>query len=193
MPGLAREGGRPCAIPGPGCPCGPSPASPSPATSPSADTADQVPVGLELGGERDVAGEAEDLELAVGAMALFDHAAVEPPCQLLRGAPASGSNGSSTPDLTRGATVTRMGKAAVQVTRRNGSTLDYLFVVFQDSGGWKIDGWHEGDLFDRVDYATSRRRRGRRDPGGPPGEPDARWRSPPPRQRRGPGDRTPRP
>jgi hypothetical protein len=41
-------------------------------------TADQVPVGFELGGERGVAGEAEDLELGVGPVALFDHAPAVP-------------------------------------------------------------------------------------------------------------------
>src|SRR5512132_2107143 len=40
--------------------------------------AGQVTVGFELGGERDVAGETEDLELAVGAVALLDHAPAVP-------------------------------------------------------------------------------------------------------------------
>src|SRR6266540_4245084 len=40
--------------------------------------ADQVPLGFELVGEGGVAGEAEDLELAVGALACFHHAAPVP-------------------------------------------------------------------------------------------------------------------
>ena len=40
--------------------------------------ADQVTVGFELGGERRVAGETEDLELAVGTVTLLDHAPAVP-------------------------------------------------------------------------------------------------------------------
>jgi hypothetical protein len=41
-------------------------------------TADQVTFGLELGGERGVADETEDLELAVGTVTVFDHAPAVP-------------------------------------------------------------------------------------------------------------------
>lgn len=36
-------------------------------------TADHVPFGFKFGSERGVAGEPEDLELAVGTVALLDH------------------------------------------------------------------------------------------------------------------------
>jgi len=47
----------------------------------------------------------------------------------------------------------KLGKFLVRLDRQSGSSTDYVILMAQKQGVWKIDSWQEGDNYDMIDYA----------------------------------------